>query len=212
MPYSYSHSNSNSDYYYGPHDTYPHDAHAHAHAHAQPRPNQDRKRQRRQAAGALVSTLFGGGGGGSASAANTLNGSITTTTATTTVAVPRQSPTTPSGKKSTAQPRPCIRIPPRGIGPVYDPNINDVLCGRGGRINAHTGNVQFRDLVQSRKKDYLAKETKKLEKAHIAAGIVRQIREMDPSGRFLKEDGDGCWYDIGMLWHVICVMFCVCGC
>lgn len=66
------------------------------------------------------------------------------------------------------------------------------------RINSHEGNVQFRDIVNDTKKDYLAKSTKKLEKAHIAAGVVQQIRNMDPPGRFLKEDGDsGMWYDIG---------------
>lgn len=127
-------------------------------------------------------------------------------------------------KTSTAQPRPEIVIPPRGIGPVHDINSNDVLCGRyvplllsklfpdspfilftfvccdfhrGGRINAHIGNVQFRDMVASRKKDYLAKSTKKLEKAHIAAEVVRIIRCMEPAGRFLKADPDGSWYDIG---------------
>jgi hypothetical protein len=90
-------------------------------------------------------------------------------------------------KKSTAQPRPTIEVLPRGIGPVAEPNVNDVLCGRGGRINSHSGNVQFRDFVQARKKDYLDKKTKKLEKAHIAAELVRHIRNMDPPGRFLKE-------------------------
>jgi translation elongation factor P/translation initiation factor 5A len=61
-------------------------------------------------------------------------------------------------------------------------------------INSHEGNVQFRDIVNDTKKDYLAKSTKKLEKAHIAARVVQQIRQMDPPGRFLKEDGDtGMW-------------------
>ena len=69
-------------------------------------------------------------------------------------------------KNSTAQPRPQIVVPPRGIGPVHELNPNDVLSGRGGRINAHPGNIQFREFVQLRKKDYLAKSTKKLEKAH----------------------------------------------
>ena len=101
------------------------------------------------------------------------------------------------GKKSTAQPRPKLHVPPRGIGPIAEPNENDVLCGRGGRINAHEGNVQFRDIVNANKKEYLAKSTKKLEKAHIAARIVEQIRSMDPPGRFLKEDPDGMWFDIG---------------
>jgi hypothetical protein len=33
------------------------------------------------------------------------------------------------GRKSTAQPRPVLTVPPRGIGPIVDPNENDVLCG-----------------------------------------------------------------------------------
>jgi hypothetical protein len=103
----------------------------------------------------------------------------------------------PSKKHSGKQPRPNIYVSPRGIGPVIDPNDNDVLCGRGGRINAHPGNVQFRYLIQARKKDYLAKETRKLAKAHIAAQVVHHIRDMEPSGRFLKEDADGRWFDIG---------------
>ena len=54
-------------------------------------------------------------------------------------------------KSSTAQPRPRILVPPGVIGPVCDFNENDVLCGRGGRINSHIGNVQFRELVQMNK-------------------------------------------------------------
>lgn len=102
------------------------------------------------------------------------------------------------GRKSTAQPRPKLIVPPRGIGPIVDPNENDVLCGRGGRINSHSGNIKFRDVINARKKEYLAPTTKKLEKAHIAAAIVYDIRAMDPPGRFLKEERDtGLWYDIG---------------
>jgi hypothetical protein len=102
------------------------------------------------------------------------------------------------GRKSTAQPRPVLTVPPRGIGPVVEPNENDVLCGRGGRINSHTGNIHFRDVINARKKEYLAPTTKKLEKAHIAAAIVNDIRRMNPPGRFLKEERDtGLWFDIG---------------
>ena len=102
------------------------------------------------------------------------------------------------GRKSTAQPRPVLHVPPNGIGPIVDPNPNDVLCGRGGRINSHTGNIQFREIIASLKKDYLAKTTKKLEKAHIAAKIIYDIRSMEPPGRFLKENRDtGLWFDIG---------------
>lgn len=43
----------------------------------------------------------------------------------------------------------------------------------------------------------MKKSTKKLEKAHIAASIVHQIRRMNPPGRFLKEEKDGVWFDVG---------------
>jgi hypothetical protein len=115
-----------------------------------------------------------------------------------------------SVRKSTAKPRPVLNIPPRGIGPITEPNKNDVLCGRGGRINNHPGNVQFRYIIQSKKKQYLNLSTRKLEKAHIAASIVHDIRTMmHPPGRFLKEDRvvvggvggstatGGLWFDIG---------------
>lgn len=68
----------------------------------------------------------------------------------------------------------------------------------GGRINSHVGNVRFREIIHRHKKEYLSPTTKKLEKAHIAKRIVDYIRNMNPSGRFLKEDAsDGFWYDIG---------------
>ena len=75
--------------------------------------------------------------------------------------------------------------------------MNDVLSGRGGRINAHFGNVQLREMVNQRRDVYLAKSTKKLDKAYIAADIVQHIRTLTPPGRFLKADPDGLWYDIG---------------
>jgi len=103
-----------------------------------------------------------------------------------------------AGKKSTAQPRPAVYVQPLGIGPIVQPNKNDVLCGRGGRINAHDGNVQFREIIVKHKKEYLSKATKKLDKAHIAARIIQEIRTLHPPGRFLKEDSStGMWWDIG---------------
>lgn len=112
----------------------------------------NRKRQRRQAAAIVFQSVIGNSNGNNNKAAPT-----------------------GSNRKSTAQPRPALQIPPKGIGPIADPNANDVLCGRGGRINSHTGNIQFRDMIQAQKKEYLAESTKKLEKAHIAAKIVREM-------------------------------------
>mmetsp|Transcript_1714 Transcript_1714/g.4687 ORF Transcript_1714/g.4687 Transcript_1714/m.4687 type:complete len:623 (-) Transcript_1714:108-1976(-) len=150
--------------------------------------NAQRKRQRRQTAGALVTGLFG---------SNNNNNNNTTDAAAAAEGASPVAGKKGNRKKSTAQPRPEIQVPPRGIGPIYEPNVNDVLCGRGGRINAHEGNVRFRQMVVDHKKEYLAPTTKKLAKAHIAAQLVRDIRTKEPSGRFLKEDPDGAWFDIG---------------
>lgn len=79
------------------------------------------------------------------------------------------------------------------------PSENDVLCGRGGSINSHTGNARFRDLVEKRKRVYLTARFKR-EKRLIASSIVSEIRSLDPPGRFLARKGNkdtGHWYDIG---------------
>jgi hypothetical protein len=82
---------------------------------------------------------------------------------------------------------------PRSSGPIENPEPNDVLSGRGGRINIHLGNVRFRDVVSSYKKQYVDVRTKKGEKANIAANIVAMIRSK--GGRFLKQDDTSCyWY------------------
>jgi len=87
---------------------------------------------------------------------------------------------------------------PNEGGQIQFPNKNDVLSGRGGRINNHEGNINFRTLVSKVKLQYLSRQTKKPDKAVIAANIVDQIRKMDPPGRFLKEDPDtGLWREVG---------------
>eukprot|EP00554_Chaetoceros_debilis_P008845 CAMPEP_0194102466 /NCGR_PEP_ID=MMETSP0150-20130528/3068_1 /TAXON_ID=122233 /ORGANISM="Chaetoceros debilis, Strain MM31A-1" /LENGTH=826 /DNA_ID=CAMNT_0038789429 /DNA_START=215 /DNA_END=2695 /DNA_ORIENTATION=- len=91
-----------------------------------------------------------------------------------------------------------ILIPAGHGGLITDENENDVLSGRGGRINSHPGNVQFRQLVATHKHNYLSKQTKKLDKVKIANRIVQTIRQLDPSGRFLKQDkASGKWIEIG---------------
>ena len=101
----------------------------------------------------------------------------------------------PSAKKK--QPRPEIHVAPLASANIEIPNEQDVLCGRGGRINTHPGNVALRDLVSMRQLDYLSNETKKLDKAYIAAEIVAEIRTQH-GGRFLRQKPeDQTWYEIG---------------
>lgn len=131
------------------------------------------KRQRRQAAALVVQSLWSSNSSKKKAAAGGSN------------------------NKSTTNNRPVLEVPPMGFGPIRDPNCNDVLCGRGGLINGSPGNVQFRNIVSTRKKEYNAKTTKRHEKAHMAAEIVRGIRSMNPPGRFLREDANGLWFDVG---------------
>lgn len=100
-----------------------------------------------------------------------------------------------SGKKL----RPTLHIPPKAGGAISEPNQNDCLLGRGGRINKHYGNVQLRNIVAARQLEYLSNSTGKLDKAYIAADIVSSIRTaMNPPGRFLEQDDKtGIWYEVG---------------
>jgi len=64
-------------------------------------------------------------------------------------------------------------------------NENDVLLGRGGFTNNHTGNRRFRRLVQQYQLQYF--HASKNEKPAIASVIVHAIRSANPPGRFLKK-------------------------
>mmetsp|Transcript_10819 Transcript_10819/g.16105 ORF Transcript_10819/g.16105 Transcript_10819/m.16105 type:complete len:381 (+) Transcript_10819:300-1442(+) len=75
-----------------------------------------------------------------------------------------------------------------------NPGPHDVLCGRGGRINSHEGNVKFREIIATRKADYLSPATRKLQKAVIAQEVVDVIR--NKGGRFLKEKSNGVWEEV----------------
>lgn len=98
-----------------------------------------------------------------------------------------------------AKHRPTIHVPPMAFFSIREPNVNDVLMGRGGRINKHVGNVQLRNIVAARQEEYLSSSTGKLDKAYIAADIVASIRlQYHPPGRFLEQNPvDHTWYEVG---------------
>jgi len=68
----------------------------------------------------------------------------------------------------------------------FVPSRNDVLFGRGSISVTHEGNINFRSIVESRKKEYI--EAAWNEKKKIVISIIRQIQSMDPPGRFLQRD------------------------
>jgi hypothetical protein len=67
---------------------------------------------------------------------------------------------------------------------VLDLNELDVLCGRGSGPNDRTGNIEFRNLILSRKAEYLAAKTREV-KGRIASEVVNRVRQR--GGRFLKK-------------------------
>ena len=72
---------------------------------------------------------------------------------------------------------------------------NDVLCGRGGKINSHCGNLSFRKLVKTYQAPYL--KAKRKDKPIIATSIVETIHARH--GRFLKKDDrTGAFYEVEM--------------
>lgn len=69
---------------------------------------------------------------------------------------------------------------------------HDVLCGRGGETNHHTGNIKYRQLVKRYQPLYIA--SKRRDKPRIAQTIVHHVRQN--AGRFLKKQGNT-WRDVG---------------
>lgn len=69
----------------------------------------------------------------------------------------------------------------------------DVLCGRGGETNHHSGNVKYRTLVKQYQPLYIV--SKRRDKPLIASKIVRLVRHA--GGRFLRKDKNNSWRDVG---------------
>ena len=93
--------------------------------------------------------------------------------------------------------------PPHWMAPpkidyISEIKSEDVLCGRGGATNSHSGNRAFRLLVKRHQDRYL--HAKKRDKPSVAAHIVKLVRER--GGRFLRRcettaQGNVLWVDIG---------------
>lgn len=67
---------------------------------------------------------------------------------------------------------------------IYELNDRDVLCGRGSGPNDRVGNIEFRNLVLSRKAEYLAAPSRDV-KGRIANEVVDAVRSS--GGRFIKK-------------------------
>ncbi|CAB9512606.1 Nitrilase family, member 2 [Seminavis robusta] len=79
----------------------------------------------------------------------------------------------------------------------FVPGPNDVICGRGKKCYAHTGNERFRQIVQSYLDRYQAAASRP-EKSEILSSIVSQVRESSPDGGFVKQDATtNQWFEVG---------------
>lgn len=76
---------------------------------------------------------------------------------------------------------------------VRTPGHADVLCGRGGGINSHEGNIAFRELVKKEKERYNV-AADKFEKADISHHVIDLVRNR--GGRFLAKEDDDWWVEI----------------
>jgi hypothetical protein len=79
---------------------------------------------------------------------------------------------------------------------ILEPHENDVLMGRGGKNNQHLGNEKLRKLARRQSEEY--RMASKKGKSFISRQLVKQVRMMNPPGRFLKKDNAaGTWEDVG---------------
>lgn len=83
---------------------------------------------------------------------------------------------------------------------IRTPHPHDVLSGRGGGINGHVGNVQFREWVRVRKNDYNLAQSK-VAKAQVAKEVIALVLNQNPPGRFLSKDpssvgSQGWWIEL----------------
>lgn len=79
---------------------------------------------------------------------------------------------------------------------IKEPHENDVMYGRGGGTNHHSGNKRYRKMVEERKVQYV--NSKRLDKPLVALEIIREWRAQLPPGRFLKHnEKTGNWEDVG---------------
>ena len=74
------------------------------------------------------------------------------------------------------------------------PSKNDVLFGRGQKIQNHPGNVNYRRIIESRRIHYV-----QAKKTYVKDQLARQVYsdvggKMNPPGRFLKKERDGLYY------------------
>jgi hypothetical protein len=71
---------------------------------------------------------------------------------------------------------------PTKMSGILRPHENDVLMGRGGKNNQHSGNAKLRKIARARCDDYQIASKKG--KSQISKELVEITRAMSPPGRY----------------------------
>jgi len=69
-----------------------------------------------------------------------------------------------------------------GADSIIEPHENDVLMGRGGKNNQHSGNEKLREFAREQCEQY-TQSTKK-GKSYISKDLVEKMRQLDPPARY----------------------------
>ena len=78
----------------------------------------------------------------------------------------------------------------------YRPGETDVICAKGKQAFNHVGNIRFRSTIASFQEAYSIAATK-VEKTAIVTRIIDSVKCCDPPGRFVREDQNGGWSQLG---------------
>jgi hypothetical protein len=95
-------------------------------------------------------------------------------------------------------PSPAVKLGCGGAVALAEITENDVILGRGSNFDKHNGNVQLRHFVLQIAICNQNKTLRLNEKSFQTARIVAEIRNLNPSGRFLTQGKEtGLWEEVG---------------
>lgn len=81
----------------------------------------------------------------------------------------------------------CRSMPRSSRGRIT-PHVNDVLMGRGGKNNQHSGNERLRKLARRHTEKY--KTASKKGKSALSRELVQEVRDLDPPARYVGHNTD----------------------
>ena len=67
---------------------------------------------------------------------------------------------------------------------ILNPHENDVLMGRGGKNNQHSGNERLRQIARLHCEGY--RSSSKKEKSNLSRHLVREMRSLNPPARYVQ--------------------------